>query len=132
VRKEFDVGWKIYWVVSAIFFALGVWSVPSQHPTLLGWLSLPVDALALLGLFAYAFERQILTPRFWQVLLWAYAAVSGAANWEMVRLSAERGLSPVYIGGAFFLSAFLILPTMVALFRYSKVGTSRPRVDPLS
>lgn len=66
--------WKIYFWITIVFIGLALFSLfaPTKQNIPASIFSILTSGLAMVGLYAYAFQKQLLPRRFWQVYFWIY------------------------------------------------------------
>lgn len=118
------MGWKIFAVVSALLFGSGVLDSDTRRDAV-DLLSIPVSAVAIVGLFAYAFGVARLHTRHWTAFAWFFAA------WSLLELlvGAFRGSSagsPIWamIGGSLMVAVFFYF-NWLALHRLGRDSQAR-------
>lgn len=117
-----SIGWKIYFFcitgISALAM-LGLFFTPdagaSEVASLAFWL------VATVGLFGFAFDKPIATPRFWLVVLIVYGVFS-VTYYFLTDIDLRAGLSDTqfYISNA--ISWAIALPSYYALYAFSRPG----------
>jgi hypothetical protein len=120
--------WRWFAAASLVLFAFGVVSMVTQfkEKTLYDWLSLPVEAVALAGIYSYGFQRPVLPPSFWRVITPAYClwtVVSFAMHWQgmMVGFHKANGTATFITALALGIPIIIGIPvlTCLALLRLS-------------
>lgn len=108
--------WRRFAAASLVLFAFGImWMV--THPakqTAYNWLSLPIEALALAGIYSYAFQRPLLPASFWRVIAPAYCLwtmTSLAIHWQGTMAGFHRANDTV----TFITALALGLPIIVGI-----------------
>jgi hypothetical protein len=126
------MGWRIYFVVTGLLVAYG-WVSTIEHADDYGaltWVHFPIDALSLVGLFGYAFQRELLTAWVWRVLALVILALVPLDLSVMIQANAARpapyGAGILSAAIAFHLA--LLAPTVFALLQYGR-RLGRPRTD---
>lgn len=78
------------------------------------WLSLPIEVIALAGIYSYAFQRKLLPAHFWRVIAIAYCiwtVVSFATHWPDMMAGFHKAE-----GTAAFVTAVIIgLPIIIGI-----------------
>jgi hypothetical protein len=124
------VGWKIYFAVMGLLSAFG-WAGTIQHAAKYGavtWVHFPVDALSLVGLFGYAFRRELLTAWVWRAVALFVLALLPFDLSVMIHTNAARPV-PYGVGIAGLAFAFqlvMVAPMVFALLKYGqRLGATR-------
>ena len=75
--------WRWFAAASLVLFAFGIVSMVTDRTEkgAYDWLSLPVEAVALAGVYSYAFQWRLLPKTFWRVVALAYCL------WTLVNLA---------------------------------------------
>lgn len=115
-----SIGWKIYFFCItglSVLSMLAMFFVPdaglAEIASLVLWL------VATSGLFGFAFDKRIATPRFWLYTLIVYSLFSVAYYFITdIDLRAGMSLTQFYVSSA--ISWLLALPAYYALYAYSR------------
>lgn len=116
------MGWKIYFGIMAVLTVLGLGQLlQPEKMTLLDWAHWPVDVVALVGLFGYAFHKQMLTPWTWRVIGGAVVVLLFLGLGQMWTASKDIPMAgnPIVMAGAVGVILLLTVPMALALFRYA-------------
>jgi len=122
------MGWKIYWAIWSLMFAFGAFGTLA-HPTtqpLMAWVNLPMDALALTGVFGFAFQKTLLRPWVWQGLWRTYIVMFGLNFWQMYDRAAAKPINGLAMTLAGVVMLALYAPTAWALWRYEQRIAQEP------
>jgi len=120
--------WRWFAAASLVLFAFGTVSMVARfdEQTADKWLSLPIDGIALAGIYSYAFRRRLLPAHLWRVVALAYclwAVVSLAMHWPtmMAGLHKAGGMGVFVTGLVIALPIVIGMPalTCLALLRLS-------------
>lgn len=121
------MGWKIYWAIWSLMFAFGAYGTLA-HPTtqpLMAWINLPMDALALTGVFGFAFHKTLLRPWVWQGLWRTYIVMFSLNFWQMYD-RVPRPINVPAIVGAAVVMLLLYAPMAWALRLYEQRIAQEP------
>jgi hypothetical protein len=133
------MGWKIYWAISLLLFAIGAFgqlSHPLTQPPI-AWVILPISALAQVGLFAFAFQRTLQPGWLWRGLWRPYIAVVGVNAWDMFAAAEAAthklaSVNGVALGISLVIVAAVLLalcaPVAYALWAYDQRVAHEPRL----
>jgi hypothetical protein len=110
--------WRFYFRLMAVVFVIGIVadlagarSIPLRGP--LDVMGVALDGVMLIGLFGYAWKRQLFTRGFWKVF------VPLALLWDIGRLVLDPSRTTVRFLPETIIAAGLVLPMYIALFHYA-------------
>ena len=125
------MGWKIYWAIWSLLFAIDAFGTVT-HPTtrpLMAWVNLPLDTLALIGLFGFAFQKTLLRPWIWRGLWRTYIVLFTVNVGQMYHTTAAKPepINSVAMALAVALMIVISGPMAYALWRYDQLVTGQQR-----
>ena len=106
--REPKVGWKIYLWLAATTYA-GVTVYTGLRASLSLWVEVAVTLVAFIGLYGYAYSKQIGNARFWKA--WLFVLVC----WDLVGVLVHVKMLSVLMLAPFL---WFFGPLCVALYRY--------------
>ena len=128
--------WKIYFWLTVFFIVLALFSLfsPTNYniPALI--FSILTSGLAVVGLYTYAFQKQLLPRRFWQYYFWIYLVLDVVFfGYVFLPASLSKYLSflMVYPNTSVldsFINTALDIPLLYALFRVSQGKVYDPKL----
>jgi hypothetical protein len=118
IGLESAMMWKLYAISMTIFFAVGLTYAPRD---IIDIASIPIDAIASVGLLAYAFRLRQAHNHLWAFFAWFFAAW-GVVSVSVGAIRSSVDGSPAYaIVGASLFAALLFYPKWLALYRLGRV-----------
>lgn len=117
------MGWKIWAVLSVIFYGVDICSELTKYPAIdwLTWVSIPVNAIAVVGLVGYAFRVRMLSSGFWAAVFATFVAFNLAGVGKaLVPGSSHHAVNALQAIGLIVLVTIFTGPTAYALFAYSR------------
>ena len=100
--------WKIYLWLAVITYA-GVTLYTGLRATLSLWVEVAVTLIAFIGLYGYAYSKQIGSARFWKA--WLFVLVC----WDLASVLVHVNMLSVLMLAPFL---WFFVPLCVALYRY--------------
>lgn len=110
------MGWKIFAAISVLFLGVGLLDGQSSRDAV-DLLSIPIEAIAVIGLFAYAFGLVKLHMRYWTAFAWIFAAWSLLGLVVMAFRASSAGSPTWAIAGGGLIAAAMFYFQWVALHR---------------
>ena len=108
--------WKVYaWLLGILFISSHFTGPEDSQLSDIAILRKIVSSVLILGTFCYAYQKAILTRKFWKILL-GVAAIDELCG--VVEFKSEYDFDLVFII-SFIISYGIIIPSFVAVYRYA-------------